>query len=204
MCAKGALGQKVMLAMWSQTWNALRIMDFSPEDRDCQCQPDIISAAAFVQTYFAQVGLGGGQGVTGDEEEWVLQWFLLFYWHRSFFALFFWHRVYVAESVWCCSKRHSANFNAVKLEPAKESTASSFVSSLSYYSYQSVQIIEKSRLRQKKPVLCWEKKTDEDFRWSWSHGWNMSPIRKGWESWSCSLRREGSMRTSLQPFSTFG
>lgn len=37
-------------------------MDFSPEDRDCQCQPDIISPAALVQTYFAQVGLGGGQG----------------------------------------------------------------------------------------------------------------------------------------------
>ena len=37
-----------------------------------------------------------------------------------------------------------------------------------------------------------------------SEGWNTAPIRKGWESWGCSVwRREGCGETWLQPFSTW-
>lgn len=130
-------------------WNAARIMAISPKDWHCQCLPDIISAAVLSQTYFAQVGLGGWEGERrqGGESSAV---FLIVILILLFFLLLFRHRhsqTHVTESVCCCPKRHSVNYNALKLEPAKESTPSSFVSSLTYYSYQSIQMIEKSRLR---------------------------------------------------------
>jgi len=50
---------------------------------------------------------------------------------------------------------------------------------------------------------CWSGSRVEP--WGYSEGWNTSPMRKGWERWTCLVwRREGSKETSLWPFSAWG
>ena len=49
---------------------------------------------------------------------------------------------------------------------------------------------------------CWSRSRGGPQRWS--EGWNISPVRKGWESWGCSAwRREGCWEALEQPSSTY-
>lgn len=151
-------------------------MDFSPDDGDCQCQPDIISAAALMQTCFAQVGLGRGQEVKGEEEERVLQWLLLFFWCYSFFSL-----VLLTWSLCCrvCLMLFQKAFCELQCCKTGASQRKQQQASLCPHSH-TIAINPYKSWRNPglgKTVFCQEEKTDEDFRWSWSQSWSTSLIR---------------------------